>query len=491
MKSKKNNYKIAFVASEVVPFAKTGGLADVAGSLPKFLYQFGVDVKVFMPKYSSIDLNKYNLTQLNNIGEMKVRTAGVTHSANISHCTLPDSKVNIYFIENNHFFNRKKIYTEDIDEDERFIFFQKAVIETIQRLNWVPDIIHCNDWQTALIPLFLKDNYSWDKLFSKTATLLTIHNVGYQGIFGETTAAKAEINESFYKTSDRIKLNGNVNFLKAGIVFADLITTVSKTYAKELLTSEFGHGLENELQKRENDIFGIVNGVDYSIWNPEIDHNIPYQYSRLNLNGKKLNKKYLLTELGLRFNVDTPVIGIVSRLAAQKGFDILEEVLQKIIRLKIQLIVLGSGEKHYEKMFTYLKKQFPRKTAVFMGYNSELAHLIEAGSDMFLMPSHYEPCGLNQIYSLKYGTVPIVRKTGGLADTVKDWNESTTKNNGTGFVFEKYSGSALLKTVKRAVKTFDNKPEWNKIINNGMKCDYSWQKSAEEYLQLYKKLMRK
>ena len=435
-------YKVAFVSSEVVPFAKTGGLADVTGSLPKFLYDLGVDVKVFMPKYSQIDLSKHELIPVNFNDEMKVRTNGKPRSAKIFRSTLRNSKVEIYFIENSHFFSRGKVYTNDSDEDERFIFFQKAVIETIQRLNWVPDIFHCNDWQTSFIPLFLKDNYSWDKLFSKTATLLTIHNVGYQGIFGKAAAVKAEIHNEHYKPGGNIELNGNVSFLKAGIVFADLITTVSKTYAKELLTAEFGHGLENELQKRENDIFGIVNGVDYSIWNPKIDKNIPYHYSYLNLNGKKLNKKYLLTELGLRFNVGTPVIGIVSRLAAQKGFDIIEEVLQKIIRMKIQLIVLGSGEKHYEKMFADLKKQFPRKTAVYLGYNSELAHLIEAGSDMFLMPSHYEPCGLNQIYSLKYGTVPIVRKTGGLADTVKDWNDSTNEENnyGTGFVFEKYSG---------------------------------------------------
>ncbi len=481
------NYKVAFVTSEVVPFAKTGGLADVAGSLPKYISKSGVDVKVFMPMYSSIDFSKCNLTPINSNDNILIRTAAKLYPVKIYRSTLHNSQVEIYFIQNKHFFHRDKIYTEDADEDERFIFFQKAVIETIQRLKWDPDIVHCNDWQTALIPLLLRDNYSWDKLFSKAATLLTIHNVGYQGIFGKATAEKAEIRDEFYKPSGKVELNGNINFLKAGINFADLITTVSKTYSKEILTAEFGHGLETTLQNRIDDIYGIINGVDYSIWNPEVDKNIPFKYSTNNMNGKKLNKKILLTEFGLQFSDDVPVIGIISRLASQKGFDIIEEVLSKIIKLKMRLIILGSGETHYEKMFADLVKKHPRKAAVYLGYNYELAHLVEAGSDMFLMPSHYEPCGLNQIYSLKYGTVPIVRKTGGLADTVIDWNESVAKGkeDGNGFVFSEYSGAALIKALRRALKIFNRKSEWKKIITNGMKCNYSWQKSAEKYIELY------
>ena len=485
MNSKKK-YKIAYVASEVVPFAKTGGLADVAGSLPKFLSQSGTDVKVFMPKYSLIDTDKYKLIPVNFIGGMKVRVSGTAHTAKVYKSTLRNSDVEIYFIENPFFFNRGKIYTNDIDEAERFIFFQKAVIETIQRLDWVPDIFHCNDWQTGLIPLLLKDNYSWDKLFDNTKTIMTIHNVGYQGIFGKEAAISAELKPEYYSSGGAVELNGNVNFLKAGIAFSDLITTVSPTYSKELLTAEFGHGLEIELQKRKKDIYGIINGVDYSIWNPELDKDIPYGFSKNNLYGKVLNKKFLLTELGLRFNSETPVMGIVSRLASQKGFDIIEKILPEIMKLKIQLIVLGSGDTRYEKLFADLKKKHPRKTAFYSGYNSELAHLIEAGSDIFLMPSHYEPCGLNQIYSLKYGTVPIVRNTGGLADTVIDWNET---ENGNGFVFNNYDSKELLLKIKLAVKTFKNKPEWQRIMRNGMNCDYSWQKSADKYIELYGELL--
>lgn len=489
----KRKYKIAYVASEVVPFAKTGGLADVAGSLPKFLSQLGADVKVFMPKYSLIDTDKHKLFPVNFISEMKVRVSGIAHNAAVYKSALRNSDVEIYFIENTHYFNRTEIYTNDVDEADRFIFFQKAVIETIQRLDWVPDIIHCNDWQTGLIPLLLKDNYSWDRLFNNTKIIITIHNVGYQGVFVKETGINAELKPEYYLSGGVVELNGNVNFLKAGIVFSDLITTVSPTYSKELLTEEFGHGLEIELQKRSKDICGIINGVDYSIWNPELDKDIPYRFSKNNLNGKKLNKKFLLTELGLRFNSKTPVIGIVSRLVSQKGFDIIEEILPEIMKLKIQLIILGSGEKRYEKLFTDLKKMYARKTAFYSGYNSELAHLIEAGSDIFLMPSHYEPCGLNQIYSLKYGTVPIVRKTGGLADTVIDWEKSVSKGkmNGNGFVFNNYDSKELLIKIKHAVRIFKNKPVWKQIIRNGMNCDYSWQKSAGKYIELYGKVFNK
>jgi len=486
----KKKYKIAYVASEVVPFAKTGGLADVAGSLPKFLSQSGVDIKVFMPKYSLINTDKHKIIPVDFINGMKVRVSGTAHDAMVYKSTLRNSDVEIYFIENPLFFNREKIYTDDIDEAERFIFFQKAVIETIQRLRWVPDIFHCNDWQTGLLPLLLKDNYSWDKLFENVKTIITIHNVGYQGIFSKEAAISAELKPEYYSPGGAVELNGNVNFLKAGIAFSNLITTVSPTYSKELLTSEFGHGLEIELQKRKKDIYGIINGVDYSIWNPELDKDIPYRFSKNNLYGKGLNKKFLLTELGLRFNSETPVIGIVSRLASQKGFDLIEEILPEIMKLNIQLIVLGSGDSRYEKLFADLKKKHPRKTSFYSGYNSELAHLIEAGSDMFLMPSYYEPCGLNQIYLLKYGTVPIVRNTGGLADTVTDWNESVDNKtyNGNGFVFNNYNSKELLLKINLAVKTFKNKTEWQRIMRNGMTCDYSWQKSADKYIEFYDKL---
>lgn len=479
--------KIAFVSSEIVPYAKTGGLADVAGSLPKELANLGHDVKVFMPKYYSVDEYKYNLAYSDYIGEMKIRTGGVPHPVWIYQGKLPDSFVEIYFVHNPHFFHRHNIYTNDWDEDERFIFFQKSVIETLQRLAWAPDIINVNDWQSSLIPLLLKDNYSWDNLFRHTASVLTIHNVGYQGVFGLDSSNKAEIREEFLLPGGPARKNGDFNFLKAGIVFSDVINTVSQTYAKELLTPEYGAGLEEALQYRQNDLFGIVNGIDFNIWNPETDKYIPFNYSMLDMSGKRKNKKYLLNQLGFQYYEDVPLIGIISRLVQQKGFDIIEDALTELMEIDAHWVILGSGEFHYEKLFRRLAYHYPHKIAVHLGYNNKLAHLIEAAADIFLMPSRYEPCGLNQIYSLKYGTVPVVRKTGGLADTVQDWNELNALGHeiGNGFSFEDPKGFALLHALKRAINDFHNKPVWEKIIENGMSKDYSWNHSAKEYIKLY------
>ncbi len=479
--------KIAFVSSEVVPYAKTGGLADVAGSLPKFVKKLGSDVKVFMPKYYSVDEFKFNLSYADFIGEFKVRVGGFPHSAWIYHGKMPDSDVDIYFIHNPHFFHRHSIYTNDWDEDERFIFFQKAVIETIQRLGWKPDIFHINDWQTSLIPLLIKENYKWDRMFAHTSTLLTIHNVGYQGVFGKQAAERAEIKPELYAPGGPVEHNGAVNFLKAGILYSEVINTVSETYAKELLTPEYGAGMEDVLSYRSADLFGIVNGVDYSIWNPETDSHIPYHYSINNLSGKLKNKKFLLEKTGINFDPDIPLIGIVSRLVSQKGFDIIEEALGDLMNINAQWIILGSGESRYENLFSELTRSVPFKVGTYIGYNNALAHLIEAGADIFLMPSRYEPCGLNQIYSLKYGTVPVVRKTGGLADTVQDWNEynSYGLETGNGFSFNDYKAYALVHAVKRATNDFHNKPVWNKIIRNGMTKNYSWEESASKYNLLY------
>ncbi len=485
--------KIAFVASEVYPYAKAGGLADVAGALPKELAKLGHQVKVFMPKYYSVNEYEYDLHYDQYIGEMKIRIGGHPQSTHVFHGFLPDSDVDIYFIHNPHYFHRHQIYTDDWDEDERFILFQKGVIEALQRMAWAPDIIHCNDWQTALIPLFIKDNYSWDKLFENTATLLTIHNIGYQGRFSPETLGRAEINGRYFYPGGPVETDGGVNFLKTGIFFADMLNTVSPTYAKELLTPEFGAGLENYLQQRQNDFVGILNGVDYSIWNPETDKHIPYHYSIKDTSNKIKNKEFLLKQFNLSFDPDTPLIGIVSRLVPQKGFDIIADAINDLMSIKAQWIILGSGEKKYEDLFNAMRKYFPDKVGVYIGYNNELAHLIEAGADIFLMPSHYEPCGLNQIYSLKYGTVPVVRKTGGLADTVQDWNEynSYGLDIGNGFSFYEYSGSALFHSVLRAINDFHNKPVWKKIQYNGMIKDYSWHHSAQEYNALYQRTFRK
>jgi len=485
--------KIAFVSSEAVPYSKTGGLADVSGSLPKALEKAGFEVKLFIPKYFNVDEAKYGLKYRWDIGEIPIRVAGHVRSVHLHQAMLPDSNVEVNFIDCPYYFFRGQIYTNDWDEDERFILFCKAVIEALQRIDWSPDVIHCNDWQCGLLPLFLKDNYAWDKKLKTAATLFTIHNIGYQGRFGSNTSFKAEISGEHFYPGGPVEYHGDISFMKAGIMFSDLISTVSETYAKEILTPEYGAGLDVDLLSRKDDLYGIINGVDYSQWDPESDVFIPNNYSLENMSGKLLNKKHLLKNLSLPFDENVPLIGMVSRLVVQKGFDIFSEAAEELMNIKAQWAVLGNGEEKYENLFRSISEKYPDKFSVYIGFNDELSHLIEAGADMLLMPSHYEPCGLNQIYSLRYGTVPIVRKTGGLADTVQDWDEykHAGKETGNGFSFDDYSSYALFKTVERAVGTFQNKGFWKKIQLNGMVKDYSWESSAIKYLLLYQLAINK
>lgn len=479
--------KIAFASSEVYPYAKTGGLADVAGSLPIELSKLGHEVKVFMPKYYSINEYEYGHEYVSEIGEIPIRVGGNVHPVHLFKGLMPDSNVEIYFIHYPPYFHRKTIYSDSWDEDLRFILFSKAVIETIQRLAWEIDIIHCNDWQTGLIPLYIKDNYSWDKLFQKTASVFSIHNIGYQGRFGEDTLNNAEINPYLYYNVGSVNFENSVSFMKTALVYSDVINAVSETYAKEILTPEYGMGMESILNIRKNDLYGIINGIDYNVWNPEIDKFIPHKFSIDDLSGKLKNKEHLLTMMGMGFNPSTPLIGIISRMVSQKGFDIIEQAIPGLMNLNCQFIILGTGEDKFQNLFRGLEFNFPHKVKTYIGYNNEMAHLIEAASDMFLMPSKYEPCGLNQIYSLKYGTIPIVRKTGGLADTVQDWDECNSYglDIGNGYSFETYEGYALEHSVIRAINNFSNKSVWNKIIQNAMNKDYSWNNSAKKYIQLY------
>jgi starch synthase len=484
---------IAFVSSEVVPFSKTGGLADVAGALPIELAKLGHDVKVFTPKYGSIDEKKFGLEYQDWIGEMPVRVSGIDQPTHVHKSKLPGSEVEVYFIDFPPYFFRNTIYTDDYDEADRFILFSKGTLETIQRLNWKPDVINCNDWQTGLIPLYIKDNYNWNKLFHQTATLFTIHNIGYQGQFGKEALSKAEINEGYFLNFGEVEHNGNVNFMKAGLSFADIINTVSETYADEILTEEYSAGMDYILKYRSHDLYGILNGINYDIWNPETDKHLPHHYSSKDMTGKQKNKEFLCNQFNLPYHPNIPVIGIISRLAVQKGFDLIARSLEYLSHLPCQYVVLGSGEDYYEEMFRTFSSYRPEKAACYIGYNEELAHLIEAGSDMFLMPSHYEPCGLNQIYSLKYGSVPIVRKTGGLADTVKDWDEQRAlgKEDGNGFSFYDYNGFAMTDAIERAINCYSNSEVWDKIVANGMKCDFSWERSAKLYVELYQKAIEK
>jgi starch synthase len=485
--------KIAFICSEAVPYAKTGGLADVAGSLPKALEQLGCEVKLFIPKYYSIAESEFGLHYNWEIGEIPIKIKNHVRYAHVYQSVLPGSTVEVNFIDCPHYFHRDQIYTDGFDEDERFILFSRGVIEALQRLKWSPDVIHCNDWQTGLIPLYIKENYAWDSLFKSTASIFTIHNIGYQGRFSANTIKNASIRETLFYPESPIEYHGDFSFMKTGIMFSDVINTVSNTYAKELLTPEFGGGMETVLQERKKYLFGILNGVDYSEWSPEIDKFLPFHYSQNNLEGKIKNKEYLLNKFGLKFDNSVPIIGIVSRMVSQKGFDLVEEASEELMKLNAQWIILGSGEDRYEEMFRSLQLSYPDRVAVYIGFNNELSHLVEAGTDMFLMPSFYEPCGLNQIYSLKYGTVPVVRRTGGLADTVRDWTVGKSTNNvsGTGFTFYDYDSNALTDTVKKAVDTYADKLSWEKLQLNGMKENFSWQTSAEKYIILYNNIIKK
>jgi len=485
--------KVALAASEVAPFAKTGGLADVIGALPKALHGLGCDVKVFLPKYSTIDEAKYDLHYEYSIGEMPIRVGGTPWSVHVQRSKIPGSAVDIYFIDCPHYFHRGKIYTSDRDEDERFILFSKAVIEALQYMQWAPDVIHCNDWQTALIPLMIRENYGWDKFFDGTATLLSIHNIGYQGLFSPSALAAAEIRQDLFFPGGPLEKDGAVCFLKAGILYSEIVSTVSETYAREILTPAYGAGMEAILQSRVQDLHGVINGIDTGEWDPETDRHLPFHYSMQSLEGKRRNKQFLLEKVGLPYRAESPLIGIVSRLVAQKGFDIVAEAMEGLLKMDAQWVILGSGEERFEKLFQALHRSAPQRVWSYTGFNNELAHLIEGAADIFLMPSRYEPCGLNQMYSLRYGTVPVVRKTGGLADTVWDWDELRHhgRDDGTGFAFSDPTAYALTTTVYRALKAFDDKRTWSRIQQNGMRMDFSWKASAEKYLGLYEKAKRR
>ncbi len=489
------SFNVLFLSSEIVPFAKTGGLADVSYSLPQAIKELGHEIRVMMPKYGFISERKYGIHEIIRLREMDIPVGDKLQKGNAKASFIVGQKVKVqvYFLENEFYYNRDGIYvdsktkTDYPDNDERFIFFCKGVIEMLKRLGWVPDIIHCNDWQTALIPVYLKTIYKNDPFFSKIKTVLTIHNIGYQGIFPKESFLKSGLPEEIFP---QIEHNGNFNFLKAGILYADVITTVSPTYAKEIISDdEFGAGLSDVLKKRKKDVYGILNGVDYSIWSPESDKFIPVPYNIQTIESKYENKKALLRYFDLPYNEDVPVVAQISRLVEQKGFDLIAEVIDDMMKLDIQYIVLGTGEPKYEEMLAKIKKKYPKKVGVHIGFSEELAHLIEAGADIFLMPSRYEPCGLNQMYSLRYGTVPVVRKVGGLADTVEEFNPKTGK--GTGFLFEKYSGQEMLKALKKAITVYKNRKVWLKLMKNGMVKDFSWNASAKEYVKLYAKLLTK
>lgn len=489
----KNRMRILFLASEVSPFAKTGGLADVASSLPKALYEMGHDVRIIMPKYGPISDRKYILREVIRLKKIPVQMGKTEHAPCAKSAFIPDSKVQVYFLDYPPYFGRSDLYVDSKtgkdypDNAERFMLMNRAVLETIKLLHWQPQVIHCNDWQTAMIPWLLKNEFADDPFYANTSTLLSVHNLAYQGSFDKSVLPNIGIDAD--QANHELEIYDRVNFLKAGLETADAITTVSPTYAKEIQTDEeLGAGLQDVLLKRKKDIYGILNGVDYSVWSPETDEFIAH-YNADEMSAKLENKKALAEKAKLPFDENTPIVGIVSRLVDQKGFDLIAEVIEKIVSLKVQLVILGTGAEEYHKFFKKAAKDHPKNVAAFLKFDEELAHLIEAGSDMFLMPSRFEPCGLNQMYSLRYGTVPIVRKTGGLADTIVDFVQEPDKGNG--FVFEEYNSSAMLNALQNAVKAFSDSKNWAKIQKRGMKADFSWQHSAENYVKVYQKLESK
>jgi starch synthase len=482
--------KILIATPEAVPFAKTGGLADVTGSLPKALASLGHQVKVILPKYKMVGENTFHLQEAN-INPPEISLGERKEKIKLKSCKLSDSEVEYLFVVNDEYYDRDELYRDKTtgfdytDNDERFILFAQGTLEILKAFNWQPDIIHGNDWQSALIPAYLKTLYAGDPFFAGTSTVFSIHNLAYQGNFPKDTFAKIGVSKNLFYPTSPFEFWGNVNFLKVGISYADVLSTVSERYAVEIQSSsEFGYGLEGVLRTRNADLYGIVNGVDYEEWSPEKDKFIPYHYSEEELSGKEKNKRALLQRCNLpKAHKNAPVIGIISRLADQKGFDILAEISDKLLSLDLKMVILGTGDEKYHELFRKMAKKYPEKISVNLRFDNPLAHLIEAGADMFLMPSRYEPCGLNQLYSLKYGTVPIVRETGGLADTIQDHNPNT--GEGTGFVFKNYDSDELLTVVKRALQVYQDKEVWTRLMRNGMQKDFSWQASARKYEELY------
>jgi starch synthase len=474
---------IAFVASEGVPFSKTGGLADVVGALPRSLATLGHQVSVYLPRYRQTKLADSSpvVRSITVPFDDKYRFASVVAGGS-------QGGVRFYFIEYPEFFDRDALYGTAAgdypDNAERFALFSRAALEASKVLG-VPNVFHCHDWQSALVPVLLRTVYAEDPAFQDVATVFTIHNMGYQGLFPPEVLPLLMLPWDLF-TMSKMEFFGQINFLKGALTYADFITTVSKKYSQEIQTAEYGFGLEGVLRGRSSTVTGILNGVDYDEWSPQTDKFIVAKYSPQDLSGKAKCKQDLLAAFGMA-NADPklPVIGIVSRFAAQKGFDLISQIMDRLAREEMIVVALGAGDKTYEEMFLRLNKQFPNKIAVKVAYDNAIAHKIEAGSDMFLMPSRYEPCGLNQIYSLRYGTVPIVRATGGLDDTIEPWDARTGK--GTGFKFTEYNGESLLLTIKQALHAFRDQTSWQALMRNGMNRDFSWNASAREYVKVYEK----
>lgn len=481
------NMKISFIASEMIPLAKTGGLADVAGALPKYLSkQDGLDIIAMMPFYGEIKKKNFKLEMA--LEKMFLDWPGTQKDFSVYSFQAEDFK--IYLIKNDYYFDRDYLYGtpqgDYPDNGERFAFFCLASLEVMKKLDFRPDLIHAHDWQSAITFAYLKHVLQKDNFFSKTRSLFTVHNLAYQGLFDKDILMRTGLPEYLFNPED-LEFYGRVNFLKAGLLYSTAISTVSPSYSQEIQTPEFGCGLDGVLRKRVDRLFGILNGIDYREWNPETDPALPMNYSAANWTGKKVCRHALLSQFDLPAKSDKPVVGMVSRLAGQKGFDLLVESLEEIFKRDVLLVVLGTGEQKIQESLLAAQKKHPESFGLKIAFDDRLAHLIYAGSDYFLIPSRYEPCGLTQMYSLRYGTIPIVRSTGGLKDSVSEFEAQTLSGNG--FRFEGYSTDELVRALDRALFFYQKEPYWTALRLQAMNSDFSWEKSASEYYRLYLKIL--
>jgi starch synthase len=480
--------RICMISSEVAPLAKTGGLADVCGALTKYLHGAGHDIRVFMPLYSVIDRARFPIRPVPALQDLSLTVGPHRYRYSVVETQLPGSPASVLLIDCPELYARPSLYTWDPDEHLRFLALTRAALECCQHLAFSPQILHCHDWHTAFGPLFLQTLYGWDQLFKSTRSVLTIHNVGYQGVFSASAVGDLQLGGGGYLLHQDDLRAGFINSLKHGVMYADAITTVSPTYANEIRTSEYGMGLEHALRARGDSVLGILNGVDYDDWNPRTDRYLPRHYDAARLGIKTELKGELLERVGLASDVRVPLAGVVSRLVEQKGIDLLAAALPQILATReLACVVLGSGDASYESALAGLEQRFPKHVVFRRGYDDELAHWIEAGSDLFVMPSRYEPCGLNQMYSLRYGTVPVVRRTGGLADSVERYDPASGR--GTGVLFGPPTAPALADALQTTLDLHAQPPHWRRMVRNGMAQDFSWARQGAHYVTLYERLI--
>jgi len=478
--------KLCILSSEFVPYAKTGGLADVAGALIRELRALGHEIRAFMPLYSTVRRSHSDLQPVTELQQVAL-TVGIEYKYSLQRATFPGTDAAMYFVDCPALFDRPSLYTNDPDEHRRFLLFTRAVLDSCHRLAFAPDVFHCNDWHTAFLPLYLKTLYRSDGVLSRSKSLMTIHNVGYQGVMASSAIPELGLGSSAPQLDQDDLTHGVINALKTGIKYADRVSTVSPTYAREICASALGMGLQSALRSRPDGVVGILNGVDYREWDPRHDPYLSVHFDPDSLRGKSTNKLTLIARLNLKQPKSSPLIGMVTRLAEHKGIDLLLDVLPALLQVKdFGLAVLGSGDAKYETFFADLARRFDGRVAYAPGFDEPLAHRIEAGSDMFLMPSRYEPCGLNQMYSLRYGTIPIVRKTGGLADSVQHFDPST--RSGTGCVFNDYDAPGARWAIETTLSWYANPQSWRQLMRNAMAQDFSWTRQIHEYESLYRSL---